>query len=79
MSDAGRETESACWSMFSWAQQLVEIFTLSPEDEVAEIRIFTRPWLVTAHFRKRMHALLKDTLGPEFWAGPDPQGPLPTQ
>ncbi|MGW2780068.1 hypothetical protein ACWC3X_02245 [Streptomyces populi] len=60
-------------------QQLVEIFTLSPEDEVAEIRIFTRPWLVTAHFRKRMYALLKDTLGPEFWAGPDPQGPLPTQ
>jgi len=60
-------------------QQLVEIFTLDDEGEVAEIRIFTRPWLVTAHFRKRMYTLLKDTLGPEYWEGPDPQGPLPTQ
>lgn len=58
-------------------QQLVEIFSLDDAGEVAEIRIFTRPWLVTAHFRKNMYALLKDTLGPEFWAGPDPQGPLP--
>lgn len=58
-------------------QQLVEMFTLGPEGEVAEIRIFTRPWLVTAHFRKKMYALLKDTLGPEFWEGPDPQRPLP--
>ncbi|MFJ7075556.1 hypothetical protein [Streptomyces sp. NPDC098781] len=59
-------------------QQLVEIFTLNDAGEVAEIRIFTRPWLVTAHFRKNMYALLKETLGPDFWGGPDPQGPLPT-
>lgn len=59
-------------------QQLVEMFTLSPEGEVAEIRIFTRPWLVTAHFRKKMYALLKDALGAEFWQGPDPRDPLPT-
>jgi hypothetical protein len=57
--------------------QLVEIFTLNAEGEVGEIRIFTRPWLVTAYFRKRMHALLNDILGPELWQGPDPQGPLP--
>ncbi|SEN74240.1 hypothetical protein [Actinacidiphila rubida] len=60
-------------------QQLVEVFTLDDEGEVAELRIFTRPWLVTAHFRKRMYALLKDTLGPEYWEGPDPRGPLPTR
>ncbi|MFE6130049.1 hypothetical protein ACFQ6Q_17570 [Streptomyces sp. NPDC056437] len=58
-------------------QQLVEIFTLNAEGEVGEIRIFTRPWAVTAHFRKNMYVLLKDLLGPEFWEGPDPQGPLP--
>lgn len=60
-------------------QQLVEIFTLNDRGEVAEIRIFTRPWAVTAHFRQRMYVLLKDLLGPEFWEGPDPQGPLPAQ
>jgi hypothetical protein len=59
--------------------QLVEIFTLNAEGEVGEIRIFTRPWLVTAYFRKRMHAQLNDILGPELWQGPDPQGPLPVQ
>ncbi|MFD3441664.1 hypothetical protein ACFWU3_29650 [Streptomyces sp. NPDC058685] len=58
-------------------QQLIEIFTLNDEDEVGEIRIFTRPWGVTAHFRKNMYVLLKDLLGPEFWEGPDPQEPLP--
>ncbi|MFF5480872.1 hypothetical protein ACFY5C_26535 [Streptomyces sp. NPDC012935] len=59
-------------------QQLVEMFTLNDAGEVGAIRIFTRPWLVTAHFRKNMYALLKETLGPEFWEGPDPEGPLPT-
>ncbi|MFG2793397.1 hypothetical protein [Streptomyces sp. NPDC048419] len=58
-------------------QQLVEIFTLDEAGDVAEIRIFTRPWRVTAHFRQRMYTLLKDLLGPEFWEGPDPQNPLP--
>ncbi|MEU4170404.1 hypothetical protein AB0F46_26450 [Streptomyces sp. NPDC026665] len=59
-------------------QQLVEIFALDDAGDVEEIRIFTRPWLVTAHFRKKMYALLKETLGPEYWEGPDPEGPLPT-
>ncbi|MER6290322.1 hypothetical protein [Streptomyces sviceus] len=59
-------------------QQLVEIFTLNEAGEVGGIRIFTRPWLVTAQFRKSMYALLKDTLGPEFWEGPDEEEPLRT-
>lgn len=59
-------------------QQLVEIFTLNDAGEVGGIRIFTRPWLVTAQFRKSMYALLKDTLGPEFWEGPDAEEPLRT-
>ncbi|SHN27573.1 hypothetical protein [Actinacidiphila paucisporea] len=57
-------------------QQLVEVFTLDAGGDVAGIRVFTRPWLVTAHFRKRMYDLLHDTLGPEFWQGPDPRGPV---
>ncbi|MFD3441671.1 hypothetical protein ACFWU3_29685 [Streptomyces sp. NPDC058685] len=61
----------------SHVQQLVELLTLYDEGEVAEIRIFTRRWAVTAHFRKNMYVLLKDILGPESWEGPDPKEPLP--
>jgi hypothetical protein len=57
--------------------QVVEIFTLNTQSEVSEIRIFTRPWPVTAYFRKCMYELLKDILGSEFWQGPDPEGPVP--
>jgi hypothetical protein len=50
--------------------QLVEIFTLNARGEVAEIRIFTRPWPVTADFRQGMHDRLNDLLGPELWGSP---------
>ena len=49
---------------------LVEIFTLNAAGEVAEIRIFTRPWAVAGDFRQGMHERLKDILGPEFWESP---------
>ena len=32
---------------------------------------------VTAYFRRCMYELLKDSLGPACWQGPDPEGPLP--
>jgi hypothetical protein len=51
--------------------QLVEIFRLNAHGEVAEIRIFTRPWAVTADLRQGIHQHLGDFLGPEFWGGPD--------
>jgi hypothetical protein len=35
--------------------QLVEIFTLNARSEVNEIRIFTRPWAVTADLRRGIH------------------------
>jgi hypothetical protein len=53
--------------------QLVEIFTLNARGEVTEIRIFTRPWAVTADFRQCMHEHLNDILGPEFWGSPQRQ------
>jgi hypothetical protein len=50
--------------------QLVEIFTLNAAGEVAEIRIFTRPWAVTADLRQGIHDHSDGVLGPEFWGGP---------
>jgi hypothetical protein len=50
--------------------QLIEIFTLNTHGEVAEIRIFTRPWAVTAHLRQGIHDHLDGLLGPEFWGNP---------
>jgi hypothetical protein len=32
--------------------QLVTIFTLNNRSEVSEIRVFRRPWPVTAYFRR---------------------------
>jgi hypothetical protein len=50
--------------------QLVEIFTLNANGEVVEIRIFTRPWAVTADLRAGIHEHSGDVLGPEFWGIP---------
>jgi hypothetical protein len=57
--------------------QLVALFGLNDRSEINEIRIFSRPWPITARFRTEMYELLKDVLGPEFWQGPDPRNPLP--
>jgi len=50
--------------------QLIEIFMLNAHGEVAEIRIFTRPWTVTADLRQGIHDHLDGFLGPEFWGNP---------
>ncbi|HTR70326.1 MAG TPA: hypothetical protein VMH41_08875 [Mycobacteriales bacterium] len=57
--------------------QLVEIFTLNADGEVAEIRIFTRPWAVTAALRRGIHEHSDNVLGPEFWGSPQQEAPLP--
>jgi hypothetical protein len=59
------------------AIQVAAIFTLNGQQEVASIRIFSRPWPVTAYLRARMYPLLRDLLGPEYWQGRDPEAPLP--
>jgi hypothetical protein len=61
------------------ALQLVAIFGLNGRGEVDEIRIFSRPWPVTAYFRAGMYKLLNDILGPEYWQGPSPTAPLPVR
>jgi hypothetical protein len=57
--------------------QLAAIFGLNPDQELEQIRIFSRPWPITAYFRARMYPLLSDLLGPEYWRGRDPEAPLP--
>ena len=57
--------------------QLVAIFGLNDNSEISDIRIFSRPWPVTAYFRAEMYDLLADILGPEYWQGPSPKTPLP--
>ena len=57
--------------------QLVAIFGLNEQGQIEEIRIFSRPWPVTAYFRAGMYKLLNDILGPEYWQGPSPTTPLP--
>jgi hypothetical protein len=61
------------------ALQLVAIFRLNGQGEVDEIRIFSRPWPVTAYFRAGMYKLLNDILGPEYWQGPSPTAALPVR
>jgi hypothetical protein len=53
--------------------QLIEIFSLNAQGEVAEIRIFTRPWPVTAYLRQGIHEHSGDLLGPEYWGDPRQQ------
>jgi hypothetical protein len=55
--------------------QLIEIFTINAQGEVAAIRIFTRPWPVTAYLRQGIHEHSGDLLGPEFWGDPRQQAP----
>ena len=57
--------------------QLVAMFGFNDSSEINEIRIFSRPWPITARFRTGMYERLKGALGPEFWQGPDPMNPLP--
>lgn len=59
--------------------QLVAIFGLNSLGQVEEIRLFSRPWPVTAYFRARMYERLNDVLGPEYWQGPSPTAPLPVR
>jgi hypothetical protein len=56
--------------------QLVALFGLNQDSDIDEIRIFSRPWPITHQFRVQMYERLKDTLGPEYWHGPDPQAPI---
>ena len=50
--------------------QLVEMFLVNADGEVDEIRIFTRPWPVTADLRAGIREHLDGFLDDEFWGDP---------
>jgi hypothetical protein len=54
------------------AWQLAAVFTLDADRALADMRIYSRPWPVTALFRGEAYKLLIDTLGSEFWQGQNP-------
>ena len=56
--------------------QIGAIFTLNAAAEIADMRIYSRPWPVTALFRGEVYKLLRPVLGPEFWQGPPPLAAL---
>jgi hypothetical protein len=54
------------------AFQVAAVFTLGEARDLADMRIYSRPWPVTALFRGEVYKLLRDTLGEEFWQGQNP-------
>lgn len=52
--------------------QLAAVFGLNDHGELSDMRIYSRPWPVTALFRGEVYKLLRDLLGPSFWQGQHP-------
>jgi hypothetical protein len=66
-------------SVHGHAFQVAAVITLNKAGEIADMRIYSRPWPVTALFRGEVYKLLRGTLGPEFWQGPAPLAALGEQ
>jgi hypothetical protein len=54
------------------AWQLAAVFTLNGSRDLSDMRIYSRPWPVSALFRGEAYKLLQNTLGEEFWQGQNP-------
>jgi hypothetical protein len=52
--------------------QLAAVFRLNADAEIEDMRIYSRPWPVTAFFRGEVYKLLREDLGPQFWQGQNP-------
>jgi hypothetical protein len=52
--------------------QLAAIFGFNDGGELKDMRIYSRPWPVTALFRGEVYKLLRGILGPSFWQGQPP-------
>ena len=52
--------------------QLAAIFGFNDGGELGDMRIYSRPWPVTALFRGEVDKLLRGILGPSFWQGQPP-------
>ncbi|MGW6217367.1 hypothetical protein [Streptomyces sp. NPDC055109] len=52
--------------------QLGLVIGLDGNDEIADMRVYSRPWPVAALFRGEVYKLLRDRLGPQYWQGENP-------
>jgi hypothetical protein len=52
--------------------QVAAVFGLNSDAEINDMRIYSRPWPVTAFFRGEIYKLLRGTLGPNYWQGESP-------
>ena len=52
--------------------QVAAVFRFNGDAEIEDMRIYSRPWPVTAMFRGEIYKLLRENYGPEFWQGENP-------
>jgi hypothetical protein len=52
--------------------EVLSYFGLNSGGEINDMRIYSRPWPVTALFRGEVFKLLRGVLGPKFWQGQHP-------
>jgi hypothetical protein len=52
--------------------QIAALFRFNSDAEIEDMRIYSRPWPVTAMFRGEIYKLLRENYGPEFWQGENP-------
>ncbi|MFD9125481.1 hypothetical protein [Kitasatospora sp. NPDC059571] len=52
--------------------QLAGVCGLDGSGRIDDMRIYSRPWPVTAFFRGEGYKLMRDRLGPQYWQGEDP-------
>jgi len=63
--------------VLNWIGGIAHAKKAAVEPSMARAKVGEPRQPVTAYFRRCMYELLKDSLGPEYWQGPDPEGPLP--
>jgi hypothetical protein len=56
--------------------QIAGVLTANQQGEITDMRLYSRPWPITALFRGEAYKLLRNTLGDEFWQGEPPLAAL---
>jgi hypothetical protein len=56
--------------------QIAGVLSANQDGEITDMRMYSRPWPITALFRGEAYKLLRDALGAEFWEGESPLAAL---
>jgi hypothetical protein len=56
--------------------QIAGVLRANQKGEITDMRMYSRPWPITALFRGEAYKLLRDVLGDEFWQGESPLAAL---